>query len=238
MEVGSNIQIDVRGELFGQACNNTFHYIIQTLSGEGMIDAVTAFRTDWRANILPLLVVDYQVLKYIGAEISGFEFLHAAPDHRYGIRYIDSVELVGDTSDNGLLDEDALPSYAAVSATKKVGTITDFDEVDLNLERRLRGGVRFSGLPLSALEPETPNKLEADVYAAWNTAVPLLKSITTAGLLAAMEVISTTKNNAPRVLFDGPDRTPRPARGTVSSLVVSPFVSSQVSRKETVARLG
>lgn len=241
MEAGDNIQIDVRGEMFGQAINNTFHFIVSN-DGFTMEDAVTAFRGEWRANILPLVCVDYQVNKYIGAVIDGFVFnggVTVPPNYRFGPRFTESFELAGDAAlDDGDVATDPLPSYVAVSATKVCGTLTDFDENDVTLEKRLRGGVRFAGIPIVSLKTDETNELAALVLADWQAAVTAIRQIEGGGLDLIMEVVSMQKNNLPRTRIVGGLTEPFPVRGTVTSLVVSPYISSQVSRKQTVSRLG
>jgi len=239
MELGSNLQIDVRGVMAGQAINNSFNYIVETYTAGGTNDAVLAFQQAWRDEILPLVSAQYQVLAYVGAEIEGFvPYLHSG-FYRIATRYKGAFEEEGDPDDDdGVLATDPLPTYAAVSVRKICAGLTNFEEDPMPLEKRIRGGFRISGIVEAQTKAASGNELEDATLTAFEDAMVNLRTVSGAGFSMKMEVVSLYKDTLARVAIVEGNAVAQPGRATVTSMTVSPYVSSQVSRKQTVARLG
>lgn len=225
----SAVEIAVQGVAAGQAVVNVFHYIPSTL-GIGftatMAQCLTAFRTMWRASVLPALSDAYTVLNYKGRNIVGTRVDPNNPN-KFIFNIGDVADLAGaGAADNGGDAGDPLPTYAAMTLRKVTGVGG----------KRKKGSVRLGPLTEASTEALDQNKLTAASIALGNAACTGLKGTlgtAVAGDSLVPVVFSRTTEFAP----------PQPVIGValavtaISDMFVNLYVGSQVSRKQR-ANLG
>lgn len=243
------IEVKVLGASFGQSVHNIMHYRVQDFAGDpvdNLIGWLTSFRTDFRAQILPLLTTDYAVLEYRASVVEGMLWDFSQLDEnddpfKAVMRFSDQAALTGHAvDDKGTDAPPSHPTSTAVTVQKVCGPFmslgTDLvppaDPVQLAFEKRGRGGMRFGVIAEDTTQALNGNLLEGAYVTAWEAALGFLLNVTCAGpaIVADMCVVSTHKNGAQRVKPEG--GLPTIAVANVSSVAVSSFVSTQTSRKQ------
>lgn len=239
IEVGGHYEIKVLASVNGEDCNNTFNYFCGAGSTT-LANAITDFRTLFRAEILPLLSDRYVVGKYEIRQWEGVVWKSdQVPPERPPVwprvnplvRYNDRASLLGDPVDDiGDVTTAEMPSLVAVGIAKVCGVVTDMALVALPYEKLMDGGNRFSGIPEAATDDAAGNSLNAAAVTAWNDALIELRSWTlstgTSGNMA-MEVWSKFKDGDARAVA----MAPAMARASVTSIILDTQLTSQVTRK-------
>lgn len=228
-----HIQVEIHAVASGQAVLNVLHYKVHsTAPGTHTLAAwLDAFRTIFRVEILPLLHETYDVQAYSARTIEGMIDLNpeALPaDARPVLRFNDQEVLQGAAADVGGVATPALPTYAAVSVAKVCGPVTKPDLTPLTGEKLLKGGMRWGPIVEADTQTDEPNALDETTVSDWQSAVDGILSISVDTTTCQMEVLSFFKNTLPR--REG--LTPVFARAHVNSVLVNPYASTQVSRKQ------
>lgn len=256
MEPFAHVQVLVRGNMQGQFVNNVFYYT--GTSGSDTLTAwLTAFRTEWRTNIVANVSDEYEVLFYEAMQIGGVVWLNPDgtlfppssipgggwPDVTPVLRFTDRASLTGaGAADTGSITTQSFPSYVTVGFKKTCGNLTRPENTTpLLLGRSVRGGFRISGIPVISTDDGEANELNAAAITLWGGSGPNLRIVNSGSADAVMEVVSLFANKRPRI---DPDPVlpesydPFYARATVTAIALNPFLTSQTSRKQSSSNLG
>ncbi len=224
------VELVVKGVALGQAIINVFHFrrIAGTPDQDGgsLNDLLQVFRGRWQTNICAYAPNNYTVTEYVASVIHGRQSNpRPMPTPRRGweplvLLYTDQDAVVGTALDDGLLPGDRLPTFAAGS----MRWIPD---------RRVRWGRAGSRL-LVGVEADTDtntwnavsNNIPAKMAAA-ATAMLADYPVGVGGQTAEMCVFGRRTFIRSVINQDPIFYTAKIVRGNFS-----PFVSSQVSRKE------
>lgn len=218
------VQISVRGQAQGQAIVNVLHYRPNTLNpnfGSTITQALTSFRSAWRAAVLPALVDDYQVSEYHGVLITGTEPDPLNPNKRR-LRLADTATLVGaGAPDTGGSAADPLPTYTAFTVRKLTG----------KAGRSNHGSARIGPLPETFTLNTNGNQLTIAALTAAQACADMIKTVL-GGMVAgdSLEPVVFSRTNmlrAPVALGDA-----LAGMVTITDAAVNVFVGSQVSRKQ------
>jgi hypothetical protein len=234
-----HVEVTVLGAASGQQVMNVMHYRAVDGSLPTTIQGfVNQFRTEWRDNFIPLLHDSYVAQAYLARVISGMIWLGASDVPptltRPAVRYSEQAIAQGGTAlDTGDLVGAAHPTFTAVSAEKVCGQVFDasIPPVALTQEKLIRGGMRIGPIVEVDTEVAEGNALTAAKTAAVAAALGTIRHIAVPGEGEVdMEVLSFEKNRLPRTLpISG---LPTFAHALVTSFIVNPFASTQVSRKQ------
>lgn len=250
--MASVISLDVHGVINEQAVNNTF-YFNRAIGGSTMEDIGNYFAVEiWRKWILPRLTVDYSVHKYSLAEIDSVvpvplpEGEERPNPERTCFRYGDRFERTGLAADAGKQSAPTLPSFVAVSAAKSCSQwarpngVASFDAWPyVTGSKSPRGGIRFGGIAEAKTDSEG-NLINAAEVDAWQVAIKELRVFTVPGgdILHMCVTRLKDEHKQPIVIEEGPPIVYGFDFATVNSLSISPWISSQVSRKQSRSNLG
>lgn len=235
VNAGNHVEITVLASASGQSIINVLNYRagLTNAAPHTLEDFLTEFRDEWRTGILPLLHESYVIQAYVGRVISSMVFLPPippqGPNARPAIRYSEQFILQGaGASDTGDKITDAHPTFTAISAQKVCGPVTDPAGVVLPAEKIIRGGIRLGPIVEADTEALEGNALTAAAAAAALAGLIVIQVVALGGDTMNMEVLSFYKDLNHRVI--GP--LPTFATATVSSFLVNPFISTQVTRKQ------
>lgn len=227
---GGLYEIRVIGTQQGQAAINIFHFKEGEFNDPSEADTIqaglTAFRAKWRLNILPKVSDSYAVFQYEIQSILDNRTPRAVPgpnDELYNIVYGSQFILGGEAADVGEIATAALPTCVAAGIRKVAATT----------ERWGRGSWRLCGLVEADTEAVTCDQLTA-----------LRKASILANATAMLQVtVGETPMSLDMVVFgkttwlkQANPSTPRDNYvSVVDSVVVNPFVTTQVSRKRRIS---
>lgn len=223
-------EIRVIGTMQGQAAINIFHYkegeFNNPSEGDTLESALLAFRAKWRTYVLMNVADDYTVYQYEIQSILDNRTPRDAPgpnDELYNIVYGNQAILAGTGSDIG---DDATPPLPTCVAA-------GFRKVASSTARWARGSFRLCGL------------LESDTVSAFPDQLTDLRRLNLAAALTNMlqVTVGETPMSLDMVVFgrttwlkQANPSTPRDNYvSLVNSLILNPFVTTQVSRKRRVS---
>lgn len=242
-------QCQVKGLLFGQACDNTFYYLPSLVDAADANNANLDFRTNWRQYILPRLSPEYSVLFYETRRISGVVQLlnttvvppvpYVPPRGNY--RYDNFVRFSGIGTDVGSnVNADAFPSFNAVGASKAcVGWADPTTTLPIPLTKAPRGRTSFGGIPRLSTQPTTDgNKLTVAELTSWQAACAQIVRPEQFGRRYLLCVVTHTGPGGGQLFNTANPPEPIYYYSVVSSLSPNPFITSQVSRKQTISGRG
>jgi len=225
----SIVEIVVAGKSnTGQEIVNVFHYrdILAepgTYNNVSLQNLLSSFATVWRAQFLPLLNQDYAVVTFRGRALVGV-ITNTTPPPATRFDVGEQFDLVALTTDRGAIVGEVMPTFNAFAVQK----LTD------RAGRNFRGGFRLGTI--------------SEVDVSGNT----IPALTLTPLQAAAQLFVTAQLDAQ---FEGPfwglcvfSRTlglaaPPPftdlraLSAGVTGARASSFVSSQVSRKQSLTRV-
>lgn len=235
----------VRGEMLGQSVVNVLSYIAESpLHSPLTFDANTvldAFRERWRTYILLGCSQTYSVVSYLVRKAGGAQFVDpSATPIVSNIVYTESAVANGTSNDVGGQAGPVFPSFVAVGAQKACGPwlrndTGGTDEIPLSTSPK--GGIRIAG----TLEADTntlEHKLNAAALSVWTTRISALTPIPVGGNPGLTMAVTTTRVNGATLFDPGVPPTAFFAAARVNSLAVNPYMTSQVSRKQRLSRLG
>ena len=228
--VGNVTRLSVFGNAAGQAVMNTHWYaalapqFVGSDQADGTLAFLTAFRSLWRLNALPLLNTGYTVSEY-RADVFSFRFLNSPPPPAFRLNTVDIQILNG---------------AGAADTGTSVGTPTPtFESFGISYtaapqQWRTKSGNRI-GPPVE--EATNLNTLNALVLGAvqslaTNLAAPLVANN---GTDALARVVFSMKRAT--TLAD-PQTWPTSFISRVTSSRVNTFITTQVSRKQRLAGPG
>lgn len=183
-------------------------------------ELLTTFRSWWRNNILPQVHQQYVVDKYACRHLTDVEPVSTSPRR---VRYLFDLgeELTGDASiDFGARGVAMLPTYVAVSFNQRTGV----------LGRSYRGGKRFACIPEADTNAEG-NRLDPAILTNWQTVagnIPGGKSLGHTDWFFFFGIMPGT----PYGFTDPPHVPPWEWFTRITTVLVNPYVGSQVSRKQ------
>jgi hypothetical protein len=241
-------EVTVKGVYMGQACDNGFHVIPvgENPDPENVFDDMRGF---WRRVILPRVSDGYQVLTYQTRRISSMIWKNDA-NHNLGslYRHDNHVRKGGQNTDWGRRTGDAMPSMLAYGFAKTAGAYyyPDLAAVVPNAKPP-KGNIRFGGVMRSDINVAT-NQLTAAAVTSWTT-VGLEMALPEENGRRYIQCVVTNQNGGTRIgnppvwqpnyIIDPNDAAlPGFGVGRLSSMSLNSFVTSQISRKQTPARLG
>jgi hypothetical protein len=241
------VEVKVNGICEGQRITNIFHYWVYVFgAGDTLLQFLTQFRTEWRANILPLISNDYSILTYEGKILSNVnrivtaDYPESARPMKYRIRYRDQLALNGVPADDDGGDAgDNLPSFVAVGVRKVLGgglRIPAAFGGGTSSGKLIKGSCRLGPINEDLTEPLAGNDLTPATITAFGTAMEVIRVYNFGGG-------STAGMCVPSFIQDGNlwNFVALPGApvytwvfSTVESFTVNPKITSQVSRKERV----
>lgn len=220
----STVQITVRGQSNGQSVVNVLHYIPSMLApafSSTPDQILNAFRSAWRAAVLPHISQHYAAVEYALVEIRGTEADPNNPN-AFRLRLGEAGVIAGvAVSDQGVLTTDPLPTYCAATFQKRT----------LEAGRSKRGSLRLGGIVEAQTEATQPNTLTAAARNALANVSTFLTQVLSTG------VAGDTLNPcvfSRELLLRGvnPKNDTLGARFAITKVILNAFVGSQVSRKQ------
>lgn len=236
IDVTGHYEVGIQAKCLGEDCFNTLHYTCG--AGTGTLGGfLSAFRTLWRAQIIPLVTEQYVVQNYVVRQFGAVVWKSAVippvippawPNVTPLIRYSDNAVLAGDpVLDAGDVTTTEMASLMAVGCYKACHASTEVDFTVLPYGKLLKGFIRFGGIPEASSDDGDGNSLNAGAEAAWQSAANALRAPVLDSNNFSMEVWSLFEDRVPRVAAG----LPMMARATVSSLAIASVLTSQVTRK-------
>lgn len=217
LAVGQLWECRVRGVADGQAVENVLHYRIREIVGGAPTSQqlVNAFATEWDGNIHPLLHESYAAKLYEARKV--LSVTGTWPNQKVNFDYY--AFLVA--NDPGLDTNDAAPGFVAASARKIVAAGTP----------RVSGGIRLGPIAENKTKPDPDGNsltdaFAADVLASLNTMKVLEMVVGVDEAFVDLAILETARNKAIKP-YD-----PVTSVHVVDAWAVSPYVSSQISRKK------
>lgn len=204
----------------GQAIRNVLHHaaIDDSPGPVAGVDTLLALAEEvvegWRANILPVLVREYELVQAVCVEITNRD--HAPPNATLTYGAVETLGL-GGTTYRGARNVDALPTYSAVAVRKIVN----------RRGRKYRGSMRIGGVA----EADTDeNELTDTAATNFQTAVSGIHGVfTIAGGAMQLDIGVFAKQSY--LLYSPGGANPRSQWFQVDNLTVQDLITSQVSRK-------
>lgn len=222
----SVIELIIQGkDVSGQNVFNVFHYrqsdtAPTVYDNDDLAVACAEINTDWLTNIIPLLSVNYSYQTIRGRALTG-TIANPTPPPPTQLVVGEQFDLVLPAPISGTRVGDVLPTYAAVAAQK----------LSSRAGRNFRGGARFSTIR----EADTQaNLLETGAYLALCVAnitafYAATLSLNFGASIWEMAIFSRTLALAAPPPFS----LLRDLTSKVVGAKVNPFISSQVSRKQS-----
>lgn len=253
MTSGDKFRIQIFGEMYGQAVINSFDYY-QSTGTESSLTILTAWQAIFRAEFIALLSDAYKVNQY---EIKRLESIYpiftpnnvpqafpsiASQGPPPAPRWDSASAIAGSASDVGDVAGTCLPSFCAVNFRKVCDGFERSDLVTpLPGEKKPRGSFRISGIPEAYTEDAAGNELTDAILASFVDAGEAIREFDAGGAHCHMLVTSFVKDkfyrSEPELVDAVTFYRNYYAVADVTSLVPSPYISSQVSRKQTVGGL-
>lgn len=243
------VVVEVSGSLDEQICDNVLHYRAAFDASLDVEALLTRFRYLWRTFVLPWLSVDYSVIDYDATVIDTTVPINLVEDPvRLTYRYGDAHSFAGTTLDKGAQPSANLPSFAAAGAAKNCGqwnqplvSVNNFNgALPVAGTKAPRGSIRFGGIHESFTENKG-NDLTDTLRSGLQIACNQLLEFTYSGSdYASMCVVRVRNDNGePAVISgEGPESVFGIQYAIVNSVVVNPYITSQVSRKKSRNTLG
>lgn len=176
LPASSIIQITVLGVAAGQAVNNVLHYAFASANPGGFVSSLgqclTAFRTAWRAGVLPGITSEYHVLAYRGVSI-----VKTKPDPNDPNKKVWDIGDVADILGDAILDAGgdaraAAPTFVAYSIRKMTG-VGGKDK---------RGSARIGPIAEETTDVDLPNQLTPGGLTLAQNAAATIKAVLNAGV--------------------------------------------------------
>jgi len=222
---GSVLEFLVRGQAEGQAINHVEHWVVGTDAGSGIQrfnDLTTLHDALWNSYQTNILPVQPDTFSTISSELlcigSVGDPTISPPDPQFYL----GIDIQGRAFDGGVLTAgDVLPTHDAISIRKLAN----------KPGRRFRGGWRLFGL----LEGETSNNLIDTVKQ-----LAVASAVTTHYTFGLADYGSGIQEELYPVVYSlkeatsigGTDAPGFDASARITGVIVSQYVSSQVSRKQ------
>lgn len=242
-------QVQVKGEVFSQACDNVIHYLWAGVDPPPVDQLNVDFRTVWRQYVLPRVSPQYAVDFYETRRISSIvqllntKVVPPAPyvPPRGNYRYDSFVRFTGLATDIGSnSNADCFPSFNAVGASKACDGWRDPNTgLIIGGTKQPRGDIGFGGIPRNSTQATTAgNKLTTTEKTSWDAVVENLRHIHTGGRDWLMVVLTHTGPGGGQLFNTANPPEPIFYYALVTSLGVNPYITSRVSRKQTVSGRG
>lgn len=228
----SVLEFIVRATIDGQATQNVLHFVPSLAAPAPetaftLQDGVEAVREFWRTNILPLVNQAYKVEDYIGRELSGTGPNPASDPKTPNVVTVRQFwQTIGGDMDVGGVGEPIIPTFDAIGVKRST-----------NMNGRNSTSVlRFGGLSVPDILVADGNKLSAAAVVAWTGIKDLLSTVNVdpgigGDTMAWCLFLRTAALAAP-----GPLASLTAYAELFNSATVSPFITSQVSRKQRISR--
>lgn len=234
--------VRIQGVLAGQSVQNVLHYSSEGNTTPSANSFALAVQSHWRANVLPLVSSAYSVLTYTAALIEGAPLRDpTAIPLRNRWAYSDAAAVAGNNSDVGGKSGNAAPSLVAFGFTKICGSwYSAGDNAQVPLGGIGRGSIRIAGVLEGDTidgDPDQVNKITAGRLLELQTLCLTLLDIVDDrnGVLAELGVLRKEDGLGP---IQKPAGTGSFQWSPVRSMTLNPYVTSQVSRKQSIRRLG
>lgn len=238
VEAGKHLEVRIAALANGEDCDNHMNFYCSAATAPvALATWLAAFRTLFRAQVLPLVCDIYSVVQYQARILEGVIWKSTADPRENPpvwprvsplLRWEEQEFLAGVAVDDaGVVETAEMPSLVAVGVGKACGKTTKPDLTPVTYSRFMRGANRFSGIPEASTDDATGNTLNAAAVTAWQAAMNALRIPTISGCSMHHEVWSLYANNAPRIEAG----TAAWARAPVTQMIIDTDVTSQVTRK-------
>lgn len=242
-------QVKIKGSLMGQSCDNTL-YLMPDGPGPAPAQAINDFvREWWQATVLPMVSNKYRVIYYSTRRIAGLVWKNPVDFTKGSLyRYDNHIRTGGKAVDYGRRLVDVLPSLLAVGFAKSADDyfLAETDD-ELPNSKQPHGGIRIGGIVRENINVAT-NELETAAVTSWSAVGEQLVMPKNATDTFFMALVTNTNGGVylepshtwlPTYIRKPDDDTlPWYAVAKVNALSLNPFVTSQVSRKQTIANQG
>ena len=223
IRLGDLVQITVNGVQSGQRVTNVLHYTPDGPADPQVTSAeiyLQTFRTNWRSEVLPVLVSGYTVLSYEAIVIAGTKA--GPPDGPAKVLDLtDTAVLVGvPANDTGSGEGAPLPTYTTATFRKVTGLAG----------KRRRGSMRLRGIIQDLTETSDGNRLTAAGVTALQPVAEFLNSaLAGLGTESLLPVVFSRKT-----LFekDGAVNNVLDTFTIITGFLLNQIVGSQLSRKQ------
>lgn len=217
-------RITVNATAFGQAVVNVLHYVPETLNPNWTAtinQVLTAFRTMWRASVLPGLTGDYAVTTYRIVELIG-STQHPTDPNKIKLTLGSEDSVAGDpVADHGGSNPPTLPTFVAATIQKRTGFAG----------RDKRATMRLATLPEAATDNAQGNRLTAAALTQLNIAATGLKGLINTGV-AGDRVFPVILNLTAMRKLPQPQLDMIGGYTVITDMFGNVLVGSQRSRKE------
>lgn len=223
LQDGENYYTRIIADAAGQTIMNVLTYRAEFVGGPAPVPTTLNFLTDlstrWEAGILPLLGSAYNTLMYTTEQI-----LDVVASPTAGVPVIVSqgyTELI--RGGQGGKVTPPMPTYGAISARKRAVA---------GIGARFRGGIRVGPIVEddTQLAPSQGNQLLPAVAQSFDSALNDMKLVSVTATVGQvdmkMQILSMITGGVIRPY------TPGGSVQEVESLIVSPFISTQNTRKQ------
>lgn len=225
----------VIGQLHGQWCNNSIDYWAPDLTS--LVDVLEGFRTQWRNQVIAKVSSQYSALQYEVKRLGGAVLRDMpGPVQLSKLIWVQRLVLPGlDAADTGGQDVQAFPSHDALGIVKVASEWLDPSGVAVtDIVKPPKGGaLGIGGIPESVTDKAVNgnNQLIPADQLAWQNVANALRTFAIAGpVTIRMAVITHVRNNV--ALMVGTPSVPSFNYAFVNQVIVNPFVTTRVSRKQ------
>lgn len=240
---------EANGVMQGQTINSHFFYHCEGGTTQTLAEGLVLWQAAWRAQVVSRVSDEYSVLSYNISQIADVIWLSTSippvdppvwPFVTPVFRYSDQASLAGTSGDVGdIVAAQTLPSFVVASFAKQCGQTTSpyFPYPFLPLEKRMRGGFGLSGITEDRTDVGNANRLNPASITSLGSAGSELR-VLDFGAPQSMVMIVPSFVKDGQARWTGTPRGPAWAYARVNSILLSPYVSSRVSRKQTIGNLG
>jgi hypothetical protein len=229
LTVNQLLEVTVLGRAQGQEILNVFHYrsanpATYPPAGEDLNEFSDNFLGTWRTNILTLVSSTYNVEIYrFRSLISTVEIAPGDPPDRRVVQG-DALDVPGTVTDVGTRGGDVLPTFAALGVRKA----TD------RAGRRYRGSFRLS--PLTEADTNNNSLTTAYLFSANAETATFVNTQLLGGFGDAAQLELAVFSETAALEETPPQTNLRQFTAKVIGRVVNPFVTTQVSRKQSATQ--
>jgi len=235
------LQVRIAGSIHEQRISNVLYYAKTVGEGNASLSAFAEkMRSMWRVWIVPKTSANYTALSYdvrqIGAPIwKNMTDITQGSLWRYDAQTILPGNLAGDTGPGG--SGTCFPSFVAVGCSKKGGHLRRAsNDVVVAGAVPPTGGIRIAGILESITQGSGDNRLIPSWQNDFQDAFDQLSEFDADGKTFTMCMVTLNANGSPLQTGDPPQ--PDYAYSLVQGVAINPYLTSQISRKQSIHRLG
>lgn len=230
----------VAGRIAGQSVQNILSWESQTTTPPNALSVALAIQDHWRTYVLPKVSAAYSVLTYTAVKIENVQLYAPTDKPKYSRwRYNDAAAVSGDASDIGIKASAPAASFMAFGLQKACAPwVWGDDGTPVVFGGLARGSMRLGGVLESDTVDNDNDQLNQLVAARLMDLKNIALNMTDLvheTVIAKLVVLRKDYAGAP---LEKPAGTGAFQVSEVTALAANPYVTSQVSRKQSARNLG